>query len=345
MKTLIIGFGSIGKKHFEALKDLGGELAVLSKSYDKNEFKGQKFTLFRDFKQIPLNEFELFIIANITTSHFEMLLKIDKAVQGKTILVEKPIFEHFKPYKSKKNKIIVAYLLRFNPIIMALKALLKEAKKSGEKPYFASFECHSYLPKWRALDYTKNYSAKKELGGGVALDLSHELDLACFLFKKPRLKFAQIAKISALKINSDDFSFFALQEKSGFKNTFKKGEKCDLKKTNSQKIDFKNSANTQKIGLKNKGAKIHISLSYFSKFNTRQICIHSPKHSYKADLLNNFIEIYDENGLKQKMDFKSDTISTLKALHTGILSGDKNLCSLKEGLRILKIIDKARGLK
>ena len=315
MKTLIIGFGSIGRKHFEALKGLGCELAVLSKSCKKNEFNGQKFTLFRDFEQIPLNEFELFIIANITTSHFDTLLKIDKAVSGKTILVEKPIFEHFKPYKSKKNKIIVAYLLRFNPVIVALKGLLKEAKKSGEKPYFASFECHSYLPKWRNLDYTKNYSARKELGGGVALDLSHELDLACFLFKKPRLKFAQIAKISALKINSDDFSFFALQEKNGLKNAFKKG------------------------------AKIHISLSYFSKFNSRQICIHSPKHSYKADLLNNFIEIYDENGLKEKMEFKSDTISTLKALHTGILKRDKNLCSLKKSLRILKIIDKARRLK
>ena len=325
MKTLIIGFGSIGRKHFEALKGLGHEVAVLSKSCEKNEFNGQKFTLFRDFGQIPLDEFELFIIANITTSHFEMLLKIDKAVSGKTILVEKPIFEHFKPYKSKKNAIFVAYLLRFNPIIIALKALLKEAKKSGEKPYFASFECHSYLPKWRNLDYTKNYSAKKELGGGVALDLSHELDLACFLFKKPRLEFAQIAKISALKINSDDFSFFALQEKN----------------------NFKNSANAQKNGIKKdfKGAKIHISLSYFSKFNSRQICIHSPKHSFRADLLNNFIEIYDEKGLKEKMEFKSDTISTLKALHTGILKRDKNLCSLKESLRILKIIDKARGLK
>ena len=307
MKTLIIGFGSIGKKHFLALRGLKCEVAVLSKSCEKNEFEGQKFTLFRNFSEIQPNEFELFIIANITTSHFKTLKTIDKAVQNKIILVEKPVFERFKPYKSNQNKIIVAYLLRFNPILIALKGLLKEGIKNGEKPYFASFECHSYLPNWRDLDYTKNYSAKKELGGGVVLDLSHELDLAFWLFEKLRLEFAQIAKISELKINSDDFSFFALKSKD---------------KT-----------------------KIHITLSYFSKFNSRQIRIHTQKKSYKADLINNFIEIYDKGGLVQKMDFKSDTINTLKALHKGILQGDENLCSLREGLKILKLIDRARAIK
>ena len=307
MKTLIIGFGSIGKKHFLALRGLNYEVAVLSKGCEKNEFEGQKFTLFRDFSEIHLNEFELFIIANITTSHFKTLKTLDKMVQDKIILVEKPVFECFKPYKSKQNKIIVAYLLRFNPILIALKGLLKEGVAKGEKPYFASFECHSYLPNWRNLDYTKNYSAKKELGGGVVLDLSHELDLAFWLFEKLRLEFAQIAKISQLKINSDDFSFFALKDKNK--------------------------------------AKIHITLSYFSKFNSRKIHIHTQKKSYKADLINNFIEVYDKGGLVQKMDFKSDTISTLQALHKGILQDDEKLCSLKEGLKILKLIDKARTMK
>lgn len=304
MKTLIIGFGSIGKKHFLALKNLKCEVAVVSKSCEKAEFNGHKFTLFKDLKQVNLKEFELFVIANITTSHFHTLKTLDTAVQGKTILVEKPVFESFYEYKSKQNAIFVAYLLRFNPVVQALRRLIANSIARGEKPYFASFVCHSYLPNWRALPYTQNYSAHKELGGGVSLDLSHELDLACFLFQKPKLKFAQIAKISALKINSDDLAFFALQDK--------------------------------------KGVKIHIELSYFSKFNAREICIHTPKKSFKADLLQNVIEIYDKKGLCEKANFESDTIKTLENLHLALIDKDKRVCSLKGALRVLKLIDKGK---
>ena len=67
MKVLIIGFGSIGKKHFLALKNLNHEVSLLSLS-TKEEFKNAP--IYRSLKECDLNEFDLFIIANITTEHF-----------------------------------------------------------------------------------------------------------------------------------------------------------------------------------------------------------------------------------------------------------------------------------
>ncbi|WP_270965645.1 Gfo/Idh/MocA family protein [Campylobacter upsaliensis] len=298
-KALIIGFGSIGKKHFLALKTLGFEVSVVSKSANESLFKEfGEFEIYRSLKGLDLNEFELFIIANITTKHYKTLQFLDKRLKNKSILVEKPLFEKNYSFKeSGKNRIFVAYLLRFHSVIMQLRELLKD-----EKPYFASLECDSYLPKWRSVDYRQNYSAKKKLGGGVLLDLSHELDLALFLFGTLKLKFAQVQKISELEIKSDDFSFLALEKK---------------------------------------GLKVHIRLNYFSKFEKRQIIIHTEKLSLSVDLREAKISIFKENE-SEILNYESDTISLLARLQEAVLRKDESLCTLKEAKRLLKLCDKAR---
>lgn len=300
MKTLIIGFGSIGKKHFLALKGLNYAVDIVSKSYEQTRYENLNFKLYKSLKQVPLNEYELFIIANITTSHFTTLKMLDKAVKNKIILVEKPLFESYKDYKSPNNSIFVAYLLRFHPVVMALKEFLHKDKK----PYFASLECDSYLPNWRNGDYTQYYSAKKALGGGVSLDLSHEIDLALWFFDKPKLELSQILKLSKLQINSDDLAFFAL---------------------------------------KSKKACIHIRLNYFSKFNQRIFVLHTENKSYKADLIKNQISIYEKDGKFNEYKYEANTIITLQNLHKAIMQKDKNLCSIKEGLKVVRLITKAKN--
>ncbi|MDL0108727.1 Gfo/Idh/MocA family oxidoreductase [Campylobacter felis] len=298
-KALIIGFGSIGKKHFLALKTLGFEVSVVSKSASESLFeKFGVFEIYRSLKKPHLDEFELFIIANITTKHLKTLQFLDKRLKNKSILVEKPLFEKNYSFKeSGKNRIFVAYLLRFHSVVEKLRELLKD-----EKPYFASLECDSYLPKWRAVDYRQNYSAKKELGGGVLLDLSHEIDLALFLFGDLKLCFSQNAKISELEIKSDDFAFLALEKK---------------------------------------GLKVHIRLNYFSKFERREITIHTPKQSFRVDLRAARIHIFKENE-EEILSYESDTISLLAKLQEAVLKKDKNLCTLKEAKKLLKICDKVR---
>ncbi|MBC5858064.1 L-glutamine-D-fructose-6-phosphate isomerase subunit [Campylobacter jejuni] len=296
MKILIIGFGSIGKKHFLALKH-SNQVSILSLSANEKEL--EKTQIYRSLKECDLNEFDLFIIANITTEHFKTLKTLDELLENKTLLVEKPLFEKVQNFTSSKNHIYVAYLLRFHPVIVTLKELLK-----NEKIYFASLICNSYLPHWRVIDYRQNYSAKKELGGGVLLDLSHEIDLAFFLFGNLELEYSQNAKISELDITSDDFAFLALK--------------------NSQEV------------------KIHIQLDYFSKFNKREIIIHTLEKSFKADLIDNKIEIYHKNKNTECLNFENDTIKTLQNLQKAVFEKNKELCDLKQALKVLEICDKAR---
>ena len=67
----------------------------------------------------------------------------------------------------------------------------------------------SYLPDWRpGQDYRKTYSAHKDMGGGVSIDLIHEWDYLAYLFGWPKQIYSMIGKKSDLEIDSDDFAIY-----------------------------------------------------------------------------------------------------------------------------------------
>ncbi len=97
------------------------------------------------------------------------------------------------------------------------------------------------------------------------------------------------------------------------------------------------------MALKNsQEAKIHIELDYFSKFNKREIIIHTLEKSFKADLINNKIEIYHKNQSQKILNFENNTIKTLQNLHQAVFEKDKELCDIKQALKVLEICDEVR---
>ena len=78
------------------------------------------------------------------------------------------------------------------------------AKKLGDLVE-ADFYCGSWLPDWRiGLDYRKSVSARKNLGGGVLLELSHEIDLAQWLLGSLNLQFCSLEKSELLELDVED---------------------------------------------------------------------------------------------------------------------------------------------
>ena len=82
---------------------------------------------------------------------------------------------------------------------------VKFCKLESKKIIHARIESGSYLPNWRPKqDYRSSCSAKKNLGGGVLLELSHELEYLSWIFGKPNWISAWVGKLSSLEIDVED---------------------------------------------------------------------------------------------------------------------------------------------
>jgi len=70
----------------------------------------------------------------------------------------------------------------------------------------------SFLPDWRpGTDYRKTVSAQKKLGGGVLLEISHEIDYLCWLFGSPKIIKSNVQKLSNFDIDVEDSAFIVFQ--------------------------------------------------------------------------------------------------------------------------------------
>ncbi|MDA7665987.1 gfo/Idh/MocA family oxidoreductase, partial [Verrucomicrobia bacterium] len=107
--------------------------------------------------------------------------------------------------ESYKNQLRVAYCMRFLPISNFVKNELDR-----DSIFKISFKRSYYLPNWHPYaDYTKEYTARKSLGGGIIRTLSHEIDLAVHWLGQPTIVNGIVDKLSNLQLDVDDFAFFS----------------------------------------------------------------------------------------------------------------------------------------
>ena len=209
MKVLIVGYGSIGKRHHEVLLSLEEDISSIDIVTKQTLPNQTSFVSLENVEDIHI--YDYFIIASETVKHYEQLKYICSKVSSKKILVEKPLFDKKYTDFICKNQIFTAYNLRFHPILQELKVLLE-----NEKTYYVNVMAGQYLPTWRTEhDYTKSYSADKSKGGGVLRDLSHELDYIHWLFGEFSIIKAINSKISNLEISSDDIFTALAQTQKG----------------------------------------------------------------------------------------------------------------------------------
>jgi predicted dehydrogenase len=200
MKSLVIGYGSIGSRHARILTELGCRVAVTSSR--EVEFTPRYRTIAAAVKDFHP---DYVVIASETARHGEDIRALANAEFKGMLLVEKPLLHRAEELPTGGFRTVnVAYNLRFHPLLQRLRELVQREKVISAQAYVGQ-----YLPQWRpGRDYRTGYSADSQAGGGVLRDLSHELDLLNWLFGG-WLKLTAIGgHYSHLEINSDDM--FAL---------------------------------------------------------------------------------------------------------------------------------------
>lgn len=192
MKALVVGLGSIGKRHVECLEQFGRTVDVISSHADNAKYASLK-------EVSDLNDYAIIALCSETMKHKEQFqVCVDKNYQGK-LFIEKPL--GFKMEEVQGLEAVVGYNLRFHTAIEKLKKQLKHKKILS-----AQFNIERYLPTMRkqVRDYSESYSCFKELGGGVLNDFSHDLDLCLYLLGGWRSLTALGGKCSDLHGDSED---------------------------------------------------------------------------------------------------------------------------------------------
>ena len=219
-RALIVGLGSIGKRHLRLLRVAlpGADIRVLRHSSCEGEIEFAD-GCFDCLETACAFAPEIALIASPAPFHLSTAMALAKS--GTHLMIEKPISDETSGIAelislcSKRGLTLqVGYNLRFLKTLQAFRAEL--ARNTIGQIYSVRCEIGQYLPSWRPEeDYRTTVSACRNLGGGVLLELSHELDLLRWLFGDVYWLSAWIGNQSDLEINVEDSAMLQLGYSDG----------------------------------------------------------------------------------------------------------------------------------
>lgn len=222
-RPLIVGFGSIGRRHAQNLRTLGvSELSV----FDTDPARCAQSERLVGATTFPSLEASLdgapavVFVCTPPSSHVPIAL----AAAGRNchLFVEKPLTHDLTAgvvtlidlVRQRHLVALVGCNMRFHPGLRQVKALI-EAGSIG-RVVAARVEVGQYLPDWHPWeDYRQTYSARRDLGGGVILDAIHELDYLRWMLGEVASVACIAGKLSHLDIETEDTAAIVLRFASG----------------------------------------------------------------------------------------------------------------------------------
>ena len=198
MKIAIIGAGSIGQRHFNNLISLGADAILIH---------------YRNYTPDILDRCDAVVIATATDVRISLIS--DAVDRSLPMYIEKPLA--FRAADLAKielltqevaDRTIVGLMMRYHPAF----CVLADMDMSNVARF--SFDIGHDVNQWRKnWKFSNSYAAKVD-GGGVLLDLCHEIDMASVLF--PDLSLKSVHSISHPRHIGIDFSSrLTLQTRSG----------------------------------------------------------------------------------------------------------------------------------
>lgn len=222
MKILVVGCGSIGERHIRNLIDISSHnIIAFDTSKERLDVIKERYNVgtYDNIERCFEHDIDAVIVCTPPRTHIQIA---DQAIaHGAHVFIEKPISDRLDNLdelieKATNNQkiILVGYCFRFSEGLKMINSLIDSGKFGRILSVKAEFG--QYLPDWRPWqNYKQSYTAKKELGGGIILDGSHEIDYLYWLVGDVREVFCFADKISNLEVETEDTAEILLRFSNG----------------------------------------------------------------------------------------------------------------------------------
>ena len=318
-RILICSLGSIGSYYVSLIKKNWPEISLgvyrtgKGKICNKIEYVDK---VFNSYKEAINWGPDACILSSPASSHLDQALIFAKSEIP--LLIEKPVgisLDRLDLWEELielniKVPIFIGYIFRSNPCAHFLKQRL--LKQDIGVLIEADFYCGSWLPDWRpSQNYQESVSSRKELGGGVLLELSHEIDLVLWLLGEIKIIGSNISNTRSLNIDVEDRVLIT--------------------------------------GIDSNNTLITIRLNFCTKPQKRITTFRGTKGELVWDIIKNKVTISrGSNFIDNKIfDISKDDIfkSQLETFFHAIDGYKNSLCTLKESLNVLEVIKQSYTLK
>lgn len=209
---LIVGSGSVGRRHARNLAALGCAISCTDPRADRRAELGKETPTRGAWPDLAAalraDRFDGVVIGSPTAFHVDQAIAALEA--GLPVLLEKPVSPGLadalrleRALAAPGRRLLLGYTWRWWPPLRRVRALLAEGAIG--RLLNVQFTMAAHLADWHPWEpYQDFFMASRALGGGALLDESHWIDLMLWLLGTPAWVWADIGRISALDIETDD---------------------------------------------------------------------------------------------------------------------------------------------
>lgn len=210
---LIVGSGSVGKRHARNFAALGCRISCVDPRRDRLDDLRKETAVVDAYATLEAalsshQNFDGIAICSPPNAHVSQ--SITAIAAGIPVLLEKPVSPDIESARRLETAVrefgvplLLGYTWRWWSPLMRVRELL-EKKTLGDLLH-VQFHMSAHLADWHPWEpYQDFFMASSALGGGALLDESHWVDLALWLFGMPKSLFGSVEKLSSLEIDSDD---------------------------------------------------------------------------------------------------------------------------------------------
>lgn len=305
----IVGFGSIANKHLSIIEKLYPKTNICIVT--KRELKS-KHKIYKNLTSLTNKDLDAIFITSPSNEHYRVLSLFYR--KNINFFVEKPIFNKNKDtnlffnHFSRQNAPVlqVGYVFRHDDLFLKFKSMCDSdlIGKVVRVEIYAGSDLSLWRPNSRLKD---SISLSKEKGGGVLLELSHEIDYCLWIFGDLKLEFSKLNRSGMFHSKVEDTA--------------------DLYLSSKKKVN------------------INMHLNFWQKNSERYCKVYGTKGTLVLDILRREINLNNKKTNKS-ITFKSKLSDAYKKQITNFfysINHNKKSCvSISDSLKVLDIIEKAK---